>query len=753
MLLFMIMTNIHLTMSKPKHKGIIKQYVLIFISLNLLILPLYGQRNSVAVKNEWKLSLDDNSDFKQPGFNDSSWKTLELPSKLQLPKGGGFFWLRSTITIPEKLADQEIWFASGKTLAAYDLYINGEYLGSRGRLPPDFYLRINQNDLVFIPASSIDGGKLQIALRCYYSSIQADLPGFALVNQGETKWIKGIPVFFNMRMYVILAAICLFLGIYFIVQFAGNNEDSASLWYALSLLLIAIYFFDMGSEVVLVDLLQNGIARSAMAASLGFLLLFFIKFFDRPGYKIMKRIVPISSIVLTVAYILNYRSNVAINTIFNLSLLPVFAVILFTLTTAIKAYRRKNNDALPILIGLIIGLGFAVHDIIYQALGVYPFAWLQGITFFMLDLSVFVAMSARAARAQKENIRFSNETAEQHTRMSRIVSSVQNMMNETTDVTQTLTVAVKDISDEIGLSNNNAHEISDLIKQQRLGLNSASSAINHLLKSIQTVNQELESEAVSIESSAKDTATLIEGFAAVSNMLKDTAVFTDRLNDITSQGNEHMAKLSNTMLTVQELSSQIRSVVDALNDFAERTSLLSMNASIEAAHAGSSGAGFAVIAQEIKKLAAASAERAGKINELIKAIEQAVQDTAHHSNTVRDSLQEIAEGATATATHIHEASAHTEKQQRAGSAIASEASKLSISAQRMIKEVGSQESFSSEVHESMKTLTASASSTEIAAVAILERNNHLETQSVKVRKATDRSQAVSAELQRLLTLP
>ena len=747
------MKNLHLSMLKSKGKNIMKYKVLIFISLNLLILPLYGQRNSVAVKNDWKISMDDDSDFSQPGFNDNNWQTIELPSKLDLPKGGDFFWLRSTITIPDTLTGHEIWFASGKTLAAYDLYINGEYLGSRGRLPPDFYLRLNQNDLIFIPASSINNGNIEIALRCYYSSIQADLPGFTLVNKAEAKWIKGIPVFFNMRMYVILAAICLFLGIYFIVQFAGNNEDSASLWYALSLLLIAIYFFDMGSEVVLVDLLQNGIARSAMAASLGFLLLFFIKFFDRPGYKIMKRIVPISSLILTAAYILNYRNNVAINTIFNLSLLPVFAVILFTLSTAIKAYRRKNPDALPILIGLLIGLGFGVHDIIYQALGVYPFAWLQGVTFFMLNLSVFVAMSVRAARAQKENIRFSSETAEQHTRMSQIVTSVQNMMNETTDVTQTLTVAVKDISDEIGLSNNNAHEISDLIQQQRLGLDSASSAINHLLRSIQTVNQELESEAVSIENSAKDTATLIEGFAAVSNMLRDTAVFTDRLSDITSKGNEHMAKLSNTMLKVQELSSQIRSVVDALNDFAERTSLLSMNASIEAAHAGSSGAGFAVIAQEIKKLAAASAERAGKITELIKDIEQAVKDTAHHSDTVRDSLQEIAAGATETATHIHEASAHTEQQQRAGSAIASEAAKLSISAQRMIHEVSSQKTFSSEVHESMKALRTSSSSTENAAVAILERNNHLEKQSANVRKATDRSQAVSTELQRLLTFP
>lgn len=137
---------------------------------------------------------------------------------------------------------------------------------------------MHQNELIFIPATIIQGGDLDIALRCYYSSVQVDLPGFSLANQEEIKWLTGIPVFFNMSMYVILAAICLFLGIYFIVQFVANSDDSASLWYSLSLILIAVYFFDMGSKVVLIDLLQIAIARSSMVASLGFLLLFFMQY-------------------------------------------------------------------------------------------------------------------------------------------------------------------------------------------------------------------------------------------------------------------------------------------------------------------------------------------------------------------------------------------------------------------------------------------------------------------------------------------
>ena len=160
-----------------------KRYVCFFIGLSLLILPLYCQRLSTTANSQWKLSMEDNADFSRAEFNDSKWETIEIPGKLNLPKGGSFFWLRSTITIPKELVGQQLWFASGKTLAAYDVYVNGEYLGSRGRLPPEYYLQQNINDLIFLPEALLYSSELHIALRCYYSSVQTDLTGFTLANK------------------------------------------------------------------------------------------------------------------------------------------------------------------------------------------------------------------------------------------------------------------------------------------------------------------------------------------------------------------------------------------------------------------------------------------------------------------------------------------------------------------------------------------------------------------------------------------
>lgn len=727
-----------------------KKSFLCFLAVCAFSLPLFGQRVSVALNQGWKLSMDNRADFADARFNDAAWDTLKLPLNLSLPARGGFFWLRTRVAVPESLRGQKIWFDSGKTEAAFDLYINGEYVGSRGRLPPDYRLRQQLNEVFFIPESLVRSGELVIALHCYFSSVQAGLTGFALVNQAQADWLSGVQVFFNMRMYVLLAAICLFLGVYFFIQYAGDRSDSASLWYALSTILITIYFFDMGSEVIVVDLLQVALARSAMNASLGFILLFFMKFFRTRGYGVLKRVIPLAYVVLTAAYVLNYRNNAAIDLIFNISLLPVFAIILFALFTVVRASARGNPDARPILVGLLIGLGFGIHDIVYQVLGTWPFAWLQGFTFFALNLSVFIAMSVRAARAQQENIRFGRDMAEQHQKMGRLVSSIQTLMSENLAVSSTLDSAVKEISAEIGRSNSSAIEISGLIQRQTQDMSEAGLAIDQLLRSISTVNRELEAEAGSIESSARDTARLIDGFLAISSMLKETAVFTDTLEKLTSRGKSDMAALGRTMESVREQSVQIRSVVDALNEFAERTNLLAMNASIEAAHAGSSGRGFAVIAQEIKKLASASGERAGKITELVLAIEAAVKNALETADTVRVSLEEIAAGADETAKRMRDASGQTELQQRAGQAIADEAGKLAVSAQTMIAEVGAQTALSGNVRDSMTALADIVAKTGVAAAAILERNRQLEEQAAQVRRATDRSQAAVSELQRLL---
>ena len=129
----------------------------------------------------------------------------------------------------------------------------------------------------------------------------------------------------------------------------------------------------------------------------------------------------------------------------------------------------------------------------------------------------------------------------------------------------------------------------------------------------------------------------------------------------TAQGMEQIAstvrEATALVLNLGERSEQVGSIIDIINDIADQTGLLALNASIEAARAGDMGMGFAVVADEVRKLAnrttSATAEIAAMIKEIqdgtarsVRAMEagdENVADGVRRANEARSSLEEILE--------------------------------------------------------------------------------------------------------------
>ena len=96
--------------------------------------------------------------------------------------------------------------------------------------------------------------------------------------------------------------------------------------------------------------------------------------------------------------------------------------------------------------------------------------------------------------------------------------------------------------------------------------------------------------------------------------------------------------------TLGESSQQIGQIVEAISSIADQTNLLALNAAIEAARAGEHGRGFAVVADEVRKLAAESQESAEQIKERILTIQK---DTAHAVSAMEEGKTEVQLGAKA----------------------------------------------------------------------------------------------------------
>ncbi|MBQ1661841.1 MAG: hypothetical protein II054_05020, partial [Treponema sp.] len=102
-----------------------------------------GTRTSVDVNSGWKLALRDNMEFARPDYDDSSWDKAESSGPIVFGTvGDNYCWIRKTVEIPRSLSNDDVYLGFGKGNYAVAVYADGVYVGSRGNLPPDYNMRI-----------------------------------------------------------------------------------------------------------------------------------------------------------------------------------------------------------------------------------------------------------------------------------------------------------------------------------------------------------------------------------------------------------------------------------------------------------------------------------------------------------------------------------------------------------------------------------------------------------------------------------
>lgn len=127
----------------------------------------------------------------------------------------------------------------------------------------------------------------------------------------------------------------------------------------------------------------------------------------------------------------------------------------------------------------------------------------------------------------------------------------------------------------------------------------------------------------------------------------------------TSQASDEAANTSRTVGELSEYAQSVGEVVEAIRDIAEQTNLLALNATIEAARAGEAGKGFAVVADEVKKLAIETGQKTDEINDRVVKIQDAIRNSVEAVNRIITNVQEIDHAATSVSSAVEEQTAAT----------------------------------------------------------------------------------------------
>jgi len=523
-----------------------------------------------------------------------NWKSGD--SKLYPTEGKGTYVVK--ILLP--VGHPRLAVRLDTVFTAYTLFADGKPVMTKGK-PGD-------SDSSSVPYISpdyavIDSSGTEVILSFHISNFQAEWGGFwepvkiGSENAIRKEWISSLT-----KIYILFGALVI-MAFYHFAIFILRRDDKAPLYFALFCLLMALRAITMDQRLLthMIEGLNWRFLRSLEYFGLFmgvpvFSLFLYSLFRKCVSVKIIRAII-YAGVFFTILEIIRIPFIYPhLLTLFQIILIAVCGYFVYVL---VIAYKRGYDGVIIFSSGLSLFMAAIINDILHSisAINTGYFA-------------PFGLMGFMFSQAYLLSRRFSKAFNTAETLSVELLTEKESLLG----LVEKIKLSVTELNEFSGMIRQTADTLHTRMEIQGSTLEETSAATEEVSASIESISDKTTNQNETVRMTIPVLNEYLAGLKSITEASDQAVTLSIENTRRTSESAEKLNQIISGMETIRISSNEISEITNVINEIAEKTNLLSLNAAIEAARAGVSGRGFAVVAEEIGKLADLSMTQAKSIH-------------------------------------------------------------------------------------------------------------------------------------------